>query len=460
MRKNNQLLEGNISQAIIKLALPIMGTSFVQMAYNMTDMIWIGRVGSSAVAAVGTAGFYTWLAFAFILIPKIGAEVGVAQSIGREDFKEAKRYIRHTLQLVIALAIFYGSSLIIFRNSLIGFFNLGDIEITEMAISYLVIVSFGMVFYFINPVLSGILNGYGDSRMPFKLNVIGLIVNMILDPMMILGLGPLPALGVKGAALATIIAQFIVTCFFVYNIGKAKGDFFSGIYLFKKPDFIHVKSIVKLGLPAAMQSGLFTIFSMIIARIIAQWGPVPIAVQKVGSQIESISWMTAGGFSTAISAFMGQNYGAQKWERIEKGYYVALRIVGVIGIVATSLLILGAKPIFSFFLPEAEAIAYGIVYLRILGLSQLFMCIEIATSGAFNGLGRTIPPSITGILFNALRIPLALILSSSTALGLNGVWWSISMTSVLKGIVLTTWFIFLLRKQSYKLVNKNLQSIS
>lgn len=436
-----------------------MGTSFVQMAYNMTDMIWIGRIGSNAVAAVGTAGFFTWLAFAFILIPKIGAEVGVAQSMGRQDMKEAKRYIRHTLQLVVFLALLYGTGLIVFRRSLIGFFNLGNVEITEMAKSYLVIVSLGMSFYFINPVFTGILNGYGNSRLPFALNVIGLAVNMILDPIMIHGLGPFPALGVKGAAIATVIAQSIVTCFFLYNIRKVEGELFCKIYILKKPDFTHIKSIVRLGLPAALQSGLFTIFAMVIARIIAQWGPVPIAVQKIGSQIEAISWMTAGGFSTALSAFVGQNYGANKWDRIQKGYYVALRIVGVIGIGATCLLIFGARPVFNFFLQEEEALAYGIVYLRILGLSQLFMCIEIATAGAFNGLGKTVPPSIVGIFFNALRIPGALILSSSSLLGLNGVWWSISISSVLKGIVLSIWFIILLRRQSYKYATQETATI-
>ncbi|SDK67510.1 MATE family efflux transporter [Natronincola ferrireducens] len=459
MGKSNQLIEGSISQALIKLALPIMGTSFVQMAYNMTDMIWIGRIGSNAVAAVGTAGFFTWLAFAFILIPKIGAEVGVAQSMGRQDMKEAKRYIRHTLQLVVFLALLYGTGLIVFRRSLIGFFNLGNVEITEMAKSYLVIVSLGMSFYFINPVFTGILNGYGNSRLPFALNVIGLAVNMILDPIMIHGLGPFPALGVKGAAIATVIAQSIVTCFFLYNIRKVEGELFCKIYILKKPDFTHIKSIVRLGLPAALQSGLFTIFAMVIARIIAQWGPVPIAVQKIGSQIEAISWMTAGGFSTALSAFVGQNYGANKWDRIQKGYYVALRIVGVIGIGATCLLIFGARPVFNFFLQEEEALAYGIVYLRILGLSQLFMCIEIATAGAFNGLGKTVPPSIVGIFFNALRIPGALILSSSSLLGLNGVWWSISISSVLKGIVLSIWFIILLRRQSYKYATQETATI-
>ena len=104
--KTNNLTQGSILSALFKLAIPIMGTSFVQMAYNMTDMIWVGRVGSRAVAAVGTAGFFTWLAMAFILIPKIGAEVGVAQSIGKNDMKEAKIYIKHTLQMIVVIALY------------------------------------------------------------------------------------------------------------------------------------------------------------------------------------------------------------------------------------------------------------------------------------------------------------------------------------------------------------------
>ncbi|NLC44684.1 MAG: MATE family efflux transporter, partial [Clostridiales bacterium] len=138
MTKTNNLTEGSILKPLFKLALPIMGTSFVQMAYNMTDMIWVGRIGSGAVASVGTAGFFTWLAMAFILIPKIGAEVGVAQSVGRRDMVEAKVYIKHSLQMIFGLALFYASILIIFRKPLIGFFNLGDVKIINDAITYLV----------------------------------------------------------------------------------------------------------------------------------------------------------------------------------------------------------------------------------------------------------------------------------------------------------------------------------
>lgn len=444
MAKSNNLIEGSIFKALFRLAIPIMGTSFVQMAYNMTDMIWVGRVGSRAVASVGTAGFFTWLAMAFILIPKIGAEVGVAQSVGRQDMAEAKVYIKHSIQMDIFLAILYALILIVFRKPLIGFFNLGETDIVNDAIIYLTIVSFGMVFYCINPVFSAIFNGYGESRTPFIINSIGLIINMILDPLLILGVGPFPRLEVAGAALATVLAQAVVTITFVL-VAKRKPKLFSGISLTSAPDIEHVKRITRLGFPVALQSGLFTGFAMVIARIIARWGPIPIAVQKVGSQIEAISWMTAGGFQTAMGAFVGQNYGAKEWHRVVKGYFIGMAIMSIIGLIATGLLIFAGGPIFSIFIQEEETIAYGVTYLKILGLSQLFMCIEATTAGAFNGLGRTLPPAVVSITLNGLRIPMALILSS-TELGLNGVWWSISISSILKGTILTTWYLILLKR--------------
>jgi Na+-driven multidrug efflux pump len=154
--------------------------------------------------------------------------------------------------------------------------------------------------------------------------------------------------------------------------------------------------------------------------------------------------MTAGGFQTALSAFVGQNYGAKKWERIYRGYFTAIGMIAVIGIITSCLLIFLPGPIFSIFIREQNVIQDGMIYLRILGVSQLFMCIEITTAGAFNGLGKTIPPSIVGIALNAMRIPGALLLS--IALGLNGVWWSISLSSILKGVILTSWFIIFLSR--------------
>jgi len=447
--EKRKLTEGNIITALTTLAIPIMATSFGQMAYNLTDMFWIGKTGSDAVAAVGTAGFFTWFAMAFILISKIGAEVGVAQSIGKDIPKDAKGYIKNSIQLNIILGIIYGLLLFLFRERLIGFFNLSEENVVSMAKTYLMIIAFGIPFYFINPVLTGIFNGTGDSKTPFKINIIGLITNIILDPILILGIGPIAPLGVAGAAIATITAQFLVTFLFIYSI-RDRIDIFNDINFLNPIDKMYLEKIVKMGMPPAVQSGLFTVFSMLIARILANWGAVPIAVQKVGSQIEALSWMTAGGFSSALSAFVGQNYGSGKWDRIYKGYFSSILLVGCIGVGATILFIFGGEVIMKQFFEEPEVIHEGIIYLKILGVSQLFMTVEIATGGAFNGLGKTMPPALVSIILTGLRVPMALVLSSSTLLGLNGVWWSISLSSVFKGIVLVIWFIFILKKVNAK----------
>ncbi len=437
MERSIDLTKGNILNSLIRLAMPIIGTSFVQMAYNFTDMIWVGRIGSAAVAAVGTAGYFTWLSMALITIPRIGAEVGVAQALGRQDYKGVKESIRHSIQMIVVLAMSYAALLILLRRPLVGFYNLGA-KIEKDAIDYLVIICLGMVFGTLNPVFTAIFNGAGDSKTPFRINSLGLVLNIILDPLLILGIGPFPRLEVKGAAIATVIAQALVTIVFILE-AKRRPELFAGLHLLQKPDFKCLKKITLLGLPVALQSAFFTLIAMVIAKIISKWGPLPIAVQKVGSQIESISWMTAAGFQSAMSAFMGQNYGAGRWDRIYRGYLVGLGIASVIGIFASAVLFFGAKPIFTIFISEAEAVVYGIIYLKIFAMSQFFMALEIITAGAFIGQGKTAPPSIVSTAFNLLRIPGALLLSA-TALGLKGVWWAVSISSVLKGVVMCVWY--------------------
>ncbi len=442
MKKSIDLVSGDISSTLIKLALPILGTSFIQMAYNMIDMIWVGRIGSNAVAAVGTAGFFTWFGSSLVLISKIGAQIGVSQAIGKKDIKERNKYIYNSLLINILVALIYTMFLIVFRKELIGFFKLGDFEINNMAINFLVVVSIGMIFSFLNPLFTGIFNAAGSSKIPFFINTVGLIINIVFDPILIFGLFGFPDLGVVGAALATVGAQAIVTIIFI--IAFIKNGYSLGLKNIKYIDKEFIYKICKLGIPTSLQNCCFAFFAMIIGRLIASYGPVAIAVQKVGSQIEAISWMTAEGFGAALTAFVGQNYGANKWDRILKGYKVTMILASCIGVFATLLLIFGGKSIFSIFLPEVEAIEAGGIYLKILGLSQLFMCIEITTAGAFNGLGNTVTPSLVSIILTGLRIPIAILLSGFAILGLNGVWWSISGTSIIKGIILLTLFIFMI----------------
>ena len=433
MDRNLNLTEGEITSTLAKLALPIMGTAFIQMAYSLTDTMWLGRASTKAVAAAGTAGNLMWFGSGLILITQIGLGVSVAQSYGRDDIDAVKKYISYGFQLDIFIAIIYSLLLFIFSSQIIGFFNLNDVEVVKMAEEYLRIIAIGLTFHFLNPIFSTTLNSTGNSVTPFKLNTLGLIVNMILDPILIFGLGPIPALGVKGAAIATIFAQFIVTIVFII-LGKQSDAVYSHVNLFIKPDFEYIGKMVRLGFPPFVQTAIHSGISMILTRIVADFGDTAVAVLNIGSQIESIAWMSAEGFSSAISAFIGQNFGAGKIDRIKKGYYRGIQILGGIGIFASLLLIFGAKPLFTLFTPrDPIAIVEGTKYLRILGTCQFFMCIEIGTAGAFNGIGKTLPPTLIGVIFNISRIPLALALSS-TKLGLLGIWWSMSISSIMKGI--------------------------
>ena len=448
MSKQIDLTNGNIVEKLVKLSLPIMGTAFIQIAYSLIDMIWVGKIGSKSVAAVGTAGFYPWLAMAFIMISKVGGEIKVAQSVGEKNEKDTKYFIKSAIEINMILSFLYSLVLILFKGPLIGFFKLGDMEVINMSEQYLVIVGLGMMFYFINPVFTSIFVGLGNSKSPFKINTIGLITNIILDPVLIFGIGPFPKMGVAGAAIATITSHIIVALCFIYLIFKNKEEHFK-IKLFIEVDFTYYKTLFVLGTPVALQNGLFTIFSMIMGVIVASFGPVAIAVQKVGSQIESISWNSCDGFASALSSFVGQNYGAKKIDRINKSTKYALIGVIIWGTLTTAILVFLGEYIFKAFINEPEAILKGTDYLKILGYSQLFMCLEITVAGIFKGLGRTYIPSIIITVLTGCRIPLAILLCRPDILGLNGVWWSITLTSFVKGTLLISILVYL--RKAHKL---------
>ncbi|HAE91888.1 MAG TPA: MATE family efflux transporter, partial [Tissierella sp.] len=142
--------------------------------YNLTDMMWLGRLSTKAVAGAGTVGFFMWFGMSLVLISQIGVSVGVSQSYGKGEMDSAREYISTGIKLDIIIGIIYSSLLLIFRHQVIGFFNLSDTETIQLAIDYLVIIAFGLLFHFINPIYSAIFNASGNSITPFIINTMGL----------------------------------------------------------------------------------------------------------------------------------------------------------------------------------------------------------------------------------------------------------------------------------------------
>ena len=446
MKEGIDLTEGNILPKIIGLTLPIMGTSFVQMAYNLTDVIWLGRNGSATVTAVTTAGFFMWLLMSIFYCTKAGTETLVSQAVGKKDFKMARQVSENALTFAICCSLGLNLLILVSSGVLLKFFRL-EPDVMGQALAYLRIVSFGMLFAVINPTFSAIYIGFGNSRIPFVVSSMGLGLNIILDPILIFGFGSIPALGAKGAAMATVLSNVLVFSVFLFKL-KSDNSVLKRFKLFSPIKKKILKKLLHIGIPVTIQQVAFCLISMYIGRIVSGFGTIPLGVQNVGASIEALSWNTALGLSTALGAFTGQNYGALKFDRIRNGYFIVLFLSLSLGGLATIGFYFFGSQIFSLFTSESVMRSTGALYLKILAVSQMFMCLEIISAGGFYGLGRTRPPSLISVLFTGLRIPAALVVVYSTTWGVAGVWWCISISSVFKGVIVSSWYMVALNALS------------
>lgn len=444
---DGNLTKGPILKTLTKLAIPIMASYFIGTLYNITDMAWIGQLGSKAVAGVGVGGMFTWLSQGLSSIARMGGQVQVAQCIGRGDREKAHGYAQVAIQLAFYMGLIFALISLIFVHQMVGFFNLTDPEAYSAAVSYTRIACGLIVFSFLTVTLTGLYTAQGDSQTPFWANLIGLATNMILDPILILGPGPFPKLGVIGAAIATVTAQFIVMGIMVLGVMRQKKEnVLKGIRLAAVIPGSYLKGICQIGIPSGIQDMTYCFISMILTRMVSGFGAEAIATQRVGGQIESISWHTADGFAAALNAFTAQNYGAGKMDRVKKGYRASLLTVGVWGLLVTAIFVFAPNTIARIFFHEPKAIAIAVSYLIIIGLSEAFLCVEITTIGAISGLGKTHLCSIISILFTSMRIPLAIVLGN-TSLGLDGIWWALSSTTMIKGIIFTATFFWITRRK-------------
>ena len=243
-----------------------------------------------------------------------------------------------------------------------------------------------------------------------------------------------------GAAVATVIAQGLVCALFIVFAKRHPRRPFSHFRIIGRLDMENLRHIIRWSLPVVVESGAFTLLAMVVTSMVSSmYGETALAVQRVGSQVESLSWLIGGGFSSAVTAFVGQNYGAGKWTRIRRGYHLSLTALLVWEALVTVLLIVFGRFFFSLFLHEPpEILDMGQTYLRILAACQLAMALEGACAGAFRGVGRTLPPSLCSVGSNLIRPLLCWVLAGW--MGLDGLWWGITISAMLRGVLIFGWY--------------------
>lgn len=436
--KKIDLTQGKVIKVLTALALPIMGSSLLQFTYNLIDMLWVGGLGSDAVASIGSSSFFTGLGYSINSLVVIGAGIKVSHAIGEKNNKDVKQYINSGLAINFVISIIYALILIILGKSFISFLNLNNEFVERNSYYYLAMNAPILFFSFFNSLYTRIFSSFGNNGDSLKINAIGMIINIVLDPIFIY----IFKLGVVGAAVATLIANIVM--FILYRIKS------NGILHYDKSigiDKEKVMEIIRLGFPMAFQRILFTVVNIILAKIIAIFGTNSIAAQKIGLQIESITYMVIGGLNGAIASFTGQNFGASKFKRIKQGYYTALLLGIIYSMIMSIIFIIFKEPIIRLFIREKSTILIASSYLQAVAFSQSFSTIEMVSNGLFTGLGMPKIPAIISIVFTVLRIPIALVLMKT--LGIQGVWWSIAISSILKGVAAYSVYLIKIRR-NYK----------
>ena len=423
--------------------MPIMATSVMQMAFNLADMFWLSNMegGTGAVAAAGTAGMYLWLSMSLIFIGRMGAEIGVSQNIGKGDIAAAKSFAQQSLMLSVVLGVLYAIAMVVFRGPLIAIFRIDDAQVVLQSEQYLAFTAIALPFIFAHHVITGCFNGFGNTKLPFYVNSVCLALNIAITPIFIFALN----MGIIGAAVGTIIASVANLALKLWALKRYSGRPFESFKFFTAFDKNRIRQIFKWGLPVAAESSLFTVFYMIVSILVASFGVYAIAAQRVGTQIESLGWMMSGGFASAVTAFVGQNYGAKKFGRLARGYKISIIAMAIYGAFVTFVLFVFAEPLVSLFLTEPPAIEIGVTLLRILALLQILGCMEGVAAGAFRGKGLTMKPTIVSVSSNGIRVILCYALAS-TALGLDGIWYGIAIAVVIRGLWLLTWYYINARK--------------
>ncbi len=432
-----KLTEGSLNRHLYKIALPIMGTSFIQMAYSFTDMAWLGRLSAKAVAAVGTVSVFLWIAQSLASFGKTASEVTISQSIGRNDEGTAKSFAQHNWSLSLILSIFFALIFGYFTPELIDIYHL-ESSVRSSAIEYMYILLWSFPALFLTSTLFGIYNAVGNSEIPFRVMSFGLMLNIILDPLFI----HVFSWGVAGAAWATLLSQYISLFYFLWRI-KVKDKLFGGFGLLNfsfKSSYLWI--MAKIGTPAALLNVLFACVGLYMGRLASQVGGyIAVATLTTGGQLEALTWNTSQGMTTALSTIVGQNYAAAKHRRVLTAFYKALLITFFIGLFGSIVFIFFGRELFALIVPDKATYDVGAIYLRISGYSQVFMMLEITTQGLFYGLGRSYVPAVISVGGNVLRIPLALYLLS-LGLGLSSVWWAVSISSMIKGLLAISVFLY------------------
>jgi len=428
-----------LSRQVLELAWPVMISMGMVTAFTLTDAFWVGKLGPDALAAVAPAQFASWILWSLGSVLEVGIPSLVARAVGAGERARAIRAAAAGIQLAVLIAIPVALFALPFSNVIFRFVGTPP-TVTEMGVTYLSVLLWGSIFLFVILSLESTLRAAGDTKTPMMITIVSLGINFILDPLLILGVGPFPQWGVMGAAIATVISEAIGLGAYVVVFARGRARVSPARRDLQRIEPAIWRKILRIGIPGAFNAFLFVVVYLVLSNVVARYGNPALAVLGVGNRLESVNYLIATGFSVSASTLVGQYLGAKRPDLAERAAWLSTLYSVIFTGVVGAVYFIFPGPIFGLFTRDPATLAEGIRFLTIIALCQVWMGVEIPIFGAFTGAGSTGSPVAISATISLLRIPLAYLFALTLATGTLGVWWVMTLTCVLRGALLAAWF--------------------
>ncbi len=423
-----ELVGEPLSLTIRRVALPAVIANLLMTAFHNVDTFWIGRsLGAESLAAVTGAVFWVWLVISVGEMVSIGLDAIAARRHGERRPQDAAR----TVGDGFALALLLGAAIAVATPFVLGglFDLLGTTDrVSAIGRSYLGMYFLGMPLIFGFFAVDAAFRARGDTRTPLWILAATTVLGLALDPVLIRGLGPFPALGVRGAALATLVPRGLACLAGVLILQRR------GMLTWGWPRWPVLGTIVRVGAPAAATGVVFSFIYVLLTRITTQFGTPALAALGLGFRMESVVYVASVGMGAAVAAIVGQSLGAGDVARAARAGWMSTAIVSVVGVAMAVASLLFAEEFAGIFSDDPAVIAEAARYLRISAFSQLFLGAEVVLESAMAGAGWTLVPMLLSTSITALRLPLGA--WAAGVWGTSGLWWTIALTAAARGVLM------------------------
>jgi putative MATE family efflux protein len=425
------LTEGSVGRTLARLTVPMVAGIVGMVAFNLTDTYFVGRLGTIELAALSFTFPVVLVLVRFTLGLGIGASALISRAVGRGDAHSVRRITTDSLSLALLVVVIFIA---------VGFPAMGPIfralgaegEILTLVKTYMSIWLAGLLFVFFPMISNNAIRANGDTRTPALIMLTAVFANIILDYLLIFGIGPFPRLGLAGAALATVIARMLTFILSFYIV-----HFRLRMLTFEKVPFAEVlaswKQILYIGLPAASTRIIAPIGMGVITGLIARVGPKGVAAFGVANRVEFFAIAVVFALSSVLNPFTGQNWGAGKTGRVKKGISLSNRFAFLWGIGMFALLALFARQIATIFSRDPEVVSAIVLYMRIVAASYCMFSVFVVSSLVLNVLHRPMHAAllVAGQTF-AFSVPLAW--AGMKLAGIKGLFAGIGLSYIIAGL--------------------------